>query len=104
MAWFYPTILKFADLGPDIYLTEQVDEANCVVSWAPRQDITASDRRSGLPKAYRWCGCCGSGFQLAGSGRLVVPGAEHCTPSTSLVLHLFEVAQSLGAFRPSPVI
>lgn len=59
--------------APHFVLRGDVNEDTCKITWKPREDITASDRLSGTPASYRWCGCCGTGFQLP-SGRLVVPG------------------------------
>lgn len=72
--------------APHYVLRGDVDEDTCTVSWQPREDIAASDRLSGTPANYHWCGCCGSGFQLP-SGRLVVPGYFSQDDVDSMVGH-----------------
>ena len=72
--------------APHFVISGVVDEQTCSIAWQPPRDITASDRLSGTPSSYRWCGCCGAGFKLA-TGRLVVPGYFVQTNVESTVGH-----------------
>ena len=74
--------------APHFVLRGSVNEDTCQIAWQPREDITASDRLSGTPANYRWCGCCGTGFQLPSTGRLVV--------STAVSRH---ISKTIEAFK-----